>query len=80
MLKVIIWLPHCPLLQWYPVAVTERDMTDPSRPHAVQLLGRNLVIWKDPVQQEWHAFQDKVVMMPPAHHPRPRRAACLLLF
>ena len=32
-------------LQWYPVAVV--DFLDPSRPHAIQLLGKELVLWRD---------------------------------
>jgi phenylpropionate dioxygenase-like ring-hydroxylating dioxygenase large terminal subunit len=31
--------------QWYPVAVV--DFLDPSRPHAMQLLGKDIVLWRD---------------------------------
>ncbi|MGI0486667.1 Rieske 2Fe-2S domain-containing protein [Pantanalinema rosaneae CENA516] len=41
--------------QWYPIAVVE--FLDPSRPHALQLLGKNLVVWRDSSQQ-WHCFED----------------------
>jgi phenylpropionate dioxygenase-like ring-hydroxylating dioxygenase large terminal subunit len=49
--------------QWYPVNVIET--MDPSRPHAMQLLGLNLVAWNDGetiggVKQEgaWRVFED----------------------
>lgn len=41
--------------QWYPVAVVE--FLDPTRPHPIQLLGKNLVIWQDNNQQ-WNCFAD----------------------
>ncbi len=41
--------------QWYPVAVVET--LDPSRPHALQVLGKALVIWQD-AQQQWNCFED----------------------
>ena len=41
--------------QWYPIAVVET--LDPSRPHALMVLGKSLVIWRD-VQQTWHCFED----------------------
>ena len=41
--------------QWYPVAVIE--YLEPSRPHAIQLLGRSLVLWRDH-QEQWHCFED----------------------
>lgn len=41
--------------QWYPVASPE-DM-DPSRPHAISILGRELVLWRDQ-QGDWRAFED----------------------
>lgn len=41
--------------QWYPVAVIE--FLDPSKPHAFQLLGKNVVLWQDG-QQQWHCFED----------------------
>lgn len=31
--------------QWYAVAVVE--FLDPSRPHAMQLLGKDIVLWRD---------------------------------
>jgi phenylpropionate dioxygenase-like ring-hydroxylating dioxygenase large terminal subunit len=31
--------------QWYPVAVV--DHIDPTRPQPLQLLGKNLVLWRD---------------------------------
>ncbi|MEM8807921.1 MAG: Rieske 2Fe-2S domain-containing protein [Cyanobacteria bacterium P01_G01_bin.38] len=41
--------------QWYPVAVIE--FLDPSRPHAIQLLGKDLVLWRDG-SQTWRCFED----------------------
>jgi phenylpropionate dioxygenase-like ring-hydroxylating dioxygenase large terminal subunit len=41
--------------QWYPVAVVE--FLDPSKPHALQLLGKNVVLWRDG-QQQWQCFED----------------------
>ncbi len=41
--------------QWYPIAVAE--FLDPSRPHAVQLLGNDLVLWRDGTGQ-WRCFAD----------------------
>ena len=42
-------------VQWYPVAVV--DFLDPSRPHAMQLLGKELVLWRDGSSQ-WRCFED----------------------
>ncbi|CAM9167557.1 unnamed protein product [Chrysoparadoxa australica] len=42
--------------QWYPIAVPE--YLDPGRPQHVQLLGKDLVIWKDK-SETWNAFEDK---------------------
>jgi hypothetical protein len=42
--------------QWYPLAFVE-DL-DPGRPHAVELLGKRLVLWRD-AQQQWRAFEDR---------------------
>lgn len=41
--------------QWYPIAVIE--FLDPSRPQALQLLGKDVVIWRDSAKQ-WHCFAD----------------------
>jgi phenylpropionate dioxygenase-like ring-hydroxylating dioxygenase large terminal subunit len=41
--------------QWYPVAVV--DFLDPSRPHAIQLLGKDLVLWRDSLSK-WSIFED----------------------
>ncbi len=41
--------------QWYSIGSAE-DM-DPSRPHAITLLGRDLVLWRDQ-QGDWRAFED----------------------
>lgn len=41
--------------QWYPVAVV--DFLDPSRPHAMQLLGKDVVLWRDGAQR-WRCFED----------------------
>jgi phenylpropionate dioxygenase-like ring-hydroxylating dioxygenase large terminal subunit len=41
--------------QWYPVAVIE--FLDPTKPHALQLLGKNVVLWRDGTQQ-WRCFVD----------------------
>ncbi len=42
--------------QWYPIAVVE--FLDSSRPHALQLLGKELVIWRDR-QNQWRCFEDR---------------------
>ncbi|KAF6264884.1 hypothetical protein COO60DRAFT_1698021 [Scenedesmus sp. NREL 46B-D3] len=44
------WTEH-----WYPVHTLES--ADPSRPHAVELLGRQLVLWRDG-QGTWQCMQD----------------------
>ena len=31
---------------------------DAARPHAVQVLGRDLVVWRDPISGSWHAGDD----------------------
>jgi len=41
--------------QWYPVAAVE--FIDPTRPHPVQLLGKDLVLWRDGSGQ-WRCFAD----------------------
>jgi phenylpropionate dioxygenase-like ring-hydroxylating dioxygenase large terminal subunit len=41
--------------QWYPVAVV--DFLDPSRPHAMQLLGKDIVLWRDG-SGKWRCFED----------------------
>ena len=41
--------------QWYPIGSAE-DM-DPGRPHAITILGRDLVLWRDQ-QGDWRAFED----------------------
>ena len=41
--------------QWYPVAVAEH--LDSSHPHAIQLLGQDLVFWRDG-QNIWRCFDD----------------------
>ncbi|MBD2342734.1 aromatic ring-hydroxylating dioxygenase subunit alpha [Anabaena subtropica] len=41
--------------QWYPVAVVE--YLDPSRPHAMQLLGKDIVLWRD-ASAQWRCFED----------------------
>lgn len=40
---------------WYPVHVV--DQVDPSRPHAIQLLGKQLVLWRDS-QGVWRCNED----------------------
>jgi phenylpropionate dioxygenase-like ring-hydroxylating dioxygenase large terminal subunit len=42
--------------QWYPVAVV--DHTDPTRPQPLQLLGKNLVLWRDG-SGKWCCFEDR---------------------
>lgn len=42
--------------QWYPLAFVE-DL-DPKVPHAMELLGQRLVLWRD-AQERWRCFQDK---------------------
>ena len=41
--------------QWYPVAVV--DHLDHTHPHAIQLLGKDLVLWRDGDNQ-WRCFDD----------------------
>lgn len=41
--------------QWYLIAVA--DFLDRSRPHAIQLLGKDLVLWQDNSGQ-WRYFED----------------------
>ncbi len=41
--------------QWYPVAVVE--FLAPSRPHKIQLLGKELVLWRDG-SGKWRCFED----------------------
>lgn len=41
--------------QWYPLAVV--DYLDPKRPHAMQLLGRDVVLWRDGTGS-WRCFED----------------------
>ena len=41
--------------QWYPVAVA--NFLDSSRPHVIQLLGKDLVLWQDN-ESRWHCFAD----------------------
>ncbi len=41
--------------QWYAVAVVE--FLDPSRPHAMQLLGKDIVLWRDG-SGKWRCFED----------------------
>ena len=41
--------------QWYPVAVS--DFLDVERPHAIQVLGKHLVLWRD-ASQTWRCFED----------------------
>jgi hypothetical protein len=40
---------------WYPVHTLE--CADPSRPHAVELLGKQLVLWRDG-QGKWQCMED----------------------
>ena len=42
--------------QWYPVAVI--DLLDTSKPHPTQLLGKDIVVWKDGAGK-WNVFEDK---------------------
>jgi phenylpropionate dioxygenase-like ring-hydroxylating dioxygenase large terminal subunit len=41
--------------QWYPVAVIE--FLDASRPHAMQLLGKDIVLWRDG-SSKWRCFEN----------------------
>ena len=41
--------------QWYPVAVVE--FLDPNRPHAIQVLGKDMVLWRDG-SGCWQCFED----------------------
>ncbi|BAZ25467.1 cell death suppressor protein [Kalymmatonema gypsitolerans NIES-4073] len=44
------WTKH-----WYPVAAVE--YLDPKRPHAMQLLGKDIVLWRDGCGK-WRCFED----------------------
>ncbi|MEL6604925.1 MAG: Rieske 2Fe-2S domain-containing protein [Cyanobacteria bacterium J06614_10] len=41
--------------QWYPMAAVA--CLDPQKPHAMQLLGKNVVLWRDGTQT-WRCFED----------------------
>ena len=41
--------------QWYPIAVIE--FLDPARPHATQLLGKEIALWRDGTGK-WQCFED----------------------
>lgn len=41
--------------QWYPLAVV--DYLDPSKPNPIQLLGKDLVLWRDRTNT-WRCFED----------------------
>lgn len=41
--------------QWYPVVPIE--FLDPSRPHSMQLLGKDIVLWRDN-NKRWNCFAD----------------------
>lgn len=41
--------------QWYPLAAVE--FLDPSRPHGMQLLGKDIVLWRDN-SGKWNCFAD----------------------
>ncbi|XGV99721.1 MAG: Rieske 2Fe-2S domain-containing protein [Leptolyngbya sp. BL-A-14] len=41
--------------QWYPIAVVE--FLDPTRPHGIQLLGKDLTLWRDGTGK-WRCFED----------------------
>lgn len=43
--------------QWYPLAAV--DDLDPTRPTAVQLLGKRLVVWRDPKGGQWSVLEDR---------------------
>jgi phenylpropionate dioxygenase-like ring-hydroxylating dioxygenase large terminal subunit len=49
--SVFQWTKH-----WYAVGVA--DSLDSGRPHAIQLLGRHLVLWYDKAEQQWRVFDD----------------------
>jgi phenylpropionate dioxygenase-like ring-hydroxylating dioxygenase large terminal subunit len=49
--SVFQWNKH-----WY--AVGAADSLDSGRPHAIQLLGRHLVLWHDTAEQQWRVFDD----------------------
>lgn len=52
LLKGFQWTSH-----WWPVAVSAT--TDTTKPHAVQLLGRQLVLWRDSTSEpQWHCMED----------------------
>lgn len=42
--------------QWYPMAVAE--FIDEKKPYPIQLLGKELVVWKDMTTGKWSVFED----------------------
>ena len=42
--------------QWYPVAVVE--FLDKKKPHPLQLMGKDLVMWLDVTTNKWNVFED----------------------
>lgn len=42
--------------QWYPLAVLE--FLAENAPHPIQLLGKDLVMWKDRISGKWNVFED----------------------
>jgi hypothetical protein len=55
---------------WYPVHVL--DHIDSSRPHAIELLGKQLVLWKDG-SGRWNCFDDACPhrCLPATNQPAP---------
>lgn len=58
---------------WYPVSLVE-DL-DPKLPTSFQLLGREIVLWKDPKSGDWVAFDDKC-----PHRLAPLSVSALILY
>ena len=59
---------------WYPVALESNLSTD--RPNAIQLLGKQIAVWRDGAGGAWHAVEDRCphrrAFAPEALRPRCR--------
>jgi hypothetical protein len=51
--------------QWYPVYLV--DDLDPKRPHAVTLLNKKVVLWRD-ASEAWRVFRDRCAAQQPQLH------------
>lgn len=51
LLRGFQWAHH-----WWPVQFSAT--TDPSKPHAIELCGRQLVLWRDTLSEQYHCMED----------------------